>query len=320
MNALRTGLAVIFAGGLLSLPANAQEIPAKKLFGYVLKGSPTKANPYGFYTRGCLGGGEAIPINGPAWQAMRLSRNRNWGHPDLVAYIKNLALSVREKGEWPGLLVGDMSQPRGGPMLTGHRSHQIGLDADIWLTPMPERTLSAKEREDISAVSMVLGKVRLNTKVWTPGHVKLLRRAASHAQVGRIFVHPVIKRALCDATKDEPNRAAWQRKIRPWWGHQYHFHVRLRCPKGSIGCKDQPIVPTGDGCGKNLDDWFKLLTRPPRKVKKPVKKRKPRPPITLARLPAACKTVLEAGRATPLPGLRAASSLQKIPLPQRKPR
>ncbi len=47
------------------------------------------------------------------------------------------------------------AQPRGGPTLSGHASHQTGLDADIWLTPMPNRQLSRKEREDTSAVMMV---------------------------------------------------------------------------------------------------------------------------------------------------------------------
>ena len=35
-------------------------------------------------------------------------------------------------------------------MITGHESHQIGLDADIWLTPMPNRLLTCKEREDLT--------------------------------------------------------------------------------------------------------------------------------------------------------------------------
>ena len=85
---------------------------------------------------------KALPINGETWQVMRLSRNRNWAHPDLVALLERLAAKARKDAGWPGILVGDMSQPRGGPMLTGHASHQVGLDADIWLTPMPNRQLS----------------------------------------------------------------------------------------------------------------------------------------------------------------------------------
>ena len=132
-----------------STSSKKERIPAKKQFGYVVVPAPLKARSIGFYTKGCLAGGVALPINGPSWQAMRLSRNRNWGHPALIKYLKRLAADAQKYDGWPGLLVGDLAQPRGGPMLTGHRSHQVGLDADIWLTPMPNRRLSYREREEI---------------------------------------------------------------------------------------------------------------------------------------------------------------------------
>ncbi len=124
------------------------EIPAKKLFG--AQKTPAlsmAARSFGTYARGCLAGAQALPVDGPAWQVMRLSRNRNWGHPKLIALLERLAGDARENDGWNGLLVGDISQPRGGPMLTGHASHQIGLDADVWLTQMPNRTLTRAERE-----------------------------------------------------------------------------------------------------------------------------------------------------------------------------
>src|SRR5215475_6016150 len=129
--------------------------PAKELFGAAKTPAPMAARSIGFYAKGCLAGAKALPIDGPAWQAMRLSRNRNWGHPELIGVVEKLAVDARQHDGWPGLLVGDISQPRGGPMLTGHASHQVGLDADIWLTPMPDRRLSEKEREDLSATSML---------------------------------------------------------------------------------------------------------------------------------------------------------------------
>ena len=61
----------------------------------------------------------------------------------MVALVKRLAMKAKKDAGWPGILVGDMSQPRGGPMLTGHASHQVGLDADIWLTPMPAASFRA---------------------------------------------------------------------------------------------------------------------------------------------------------------------------------
>ncbi len=117
--------------------------PARELFGRKTKPVPLAARSIGGYAKGCLAGAVALPINGPTWQVMRLSRNRNWGHPLLIAFLERLAQGAKKVG-WNGLLVGDMSQPRGGPMLTGHASHQIGLDADIWLTPMPDHVSHAR--------------------------------------------------------------------------------------------------------------------------------------------------------------------------------
>src|SRR6266478_10013278 len=115
---------------------NDPELGAKELFGRKTSPAPLATHSIGFYDKGCLAGAKALPINGKTWQVMRLSRNRNWAHPDLVQLLERLASQAPKTG-WRGLLVGDMSQPRGGPMRTGHASHQVGLDADIWLTPMP---------------------------------------------------------------------------------------------------------------------------------------------------------------------------------------
>src|SRR5690242_13576495 len=138
----------------------------------------------------------APPNSGQTWQAMRLSRNRNWGHPNLVATLERLANQGPKTG-WRGLLVGDMSQPRGGPMRTGHASHQVGLDADIWLTPMPARELTRLEREEMSA-TMVVAEDRkdVDPNVWTPAHAAVIKAAAQDPQVVRIFVNPAIKKAL----------------------------------------------------------------------------------------------------------------------------
>src|SRR5262249_18902617 len=210
--------------------------PAKELFGAVKAPASMKARSIGFYAKGCLAGAAALPIDGVAWQAMRLTRNRNWGHTNLIAIVEKLAIDARERDGWPGLLVGDISQPRGGPMLSGHASHQVGLDADIWLSPMPQRRLSAQEREDLSAVSMLAAdKVSVDQNIWTDAHTRLLRRAASYPTVERIFVHPAIKKALCDAAGHDSDRA-WH-KIRAYWGHDDHFHVRIACPAGSSGCQ-----------------------------------------------------------------------------------
>jgi len=261
--------------------------PAKELFGRKLAPADMQARSIGFYTRGCLAGGVALPINGKTWQVMRLSRNRNWGHPELIAFLERLAEKVPKVSNWPGLLVGDMAQARGGPMLTGHASHQVGLDADIWLTPMPKTPLSREEREEMSA-TMVVAQDRKNVdpKVWTQGHFAVLKAAAEDGKVERIFVNAAIKKALCrEAGKDR----AFLHKVRPWWGHDYHFHVRIGCQPGSPDCKGQDPAGETEGCGKDLDWWFRESVIHPEPPKEPPK---PRPPLTMADLPDACKQVL----------------------------
>src|SRR3954465_14382940 len=144
--------------------------PAKELFARRVKPADLAARSIGFYTHGCLAGGVALPINGKTWQVMRLSRNRNWGHPELIAFLERLANKAPKISDWPGILVGDMSQPRGGPTLPGHASPQVGLDADIWLAPMPQTPLSREEREEMSATMVVApDRKDVDPKVWTHG-------------------------------------------------------------------------------------------------------------------------------------------------------
>src|SRR5438552_339866 len=236
---------------LARLPADA----AKRVFGLATSPAPGPARPIGDYTKGCVAGAVQLPADGPNWQVMRPSRNRAWGHPILVGFLPRLAATLPSVANWPGLLVGDISQPRGGPMLTGHASHQVGLDADIWLTPMPDRRLTDQEREDLSATSMLAPDgVSVDPKMWTDAHVRLLKRAASYASVERIFVHPAIKKALCDATAKDADRT-WLHKMQAYWGHYYHFHVRIACPEGSTNCEHQQPLPNNDGCGKELTNW-----------------------------------------------------------------
>lgn len=286
--ALTTSATLPTAGPALA--ADAALIPAKELFG-AAPGPTAERRPkaVGTYAKGCLAGGAALATDGPGWQVMRLTRNRNWGHPDLLSFLTRLADAAKADG-WPGLLVGDLAQPRGGPMRTGHASHQLGLDADLWLTPMPDRRLTPREREDLAAPSMLrAGTLDADPARFGSRQAALIRRAALFPEVSRIFVHPGIKQALCRATPAGPERAGWLAKVRAWWGHDTHFHVRLRCPPGEPACVGQDPPPAGDGCGAELAWWF---TDEPWRPKDPPLP--PPRPLTLAELPAECRGVLEA--------------------------
>ncbi len=263
---------------------------AKQLFGRVPGASPQRSESFGGYAKGCLAGGAQLPETGPTWQAMRLSRNRNWGHPQLVAYLERLSQKAAQQPGWDGLYIGDMSQPRGGPMLTGHRSHQIGLDADIWMRPANNLGLTRADRENIGSISMQRANGAFVNDQWTRAHHEILKAAAQDPAVARIFVFAGAKVQMCnDATGDR----SWLNKIRPWWGHHYHFHVRLSCPPGAPDCTDQAPPPPGDGCA-DAQEWVNnILNPPPPSPPDPdAPPPQPRRELALADLPAQCTSVL----------------------------
>jgi len=268
------------SAALAQLPADA----AKRLFGLAATPAAGPPDAIGSYTKGCLIGAVQLPADGPNWQVMRPSRNRSWGHPMLIAFIERVAAALSQTNAWPGLLIGDLAQPRGGPMLTGHASHQLGIEGDIWLTPMPQRRLSPEERDEMPATNLVAADgLNIDPKVWDQSYRRLLEYMARQPEVARIFVNAAIKRTLCQEAG--PDRA-WLSRIRPWWGHNYHFHVRLRCPGGDTACENQPPPPPEDGCGKELDWWFtpEALHPPP-----------PSPRVTsppLSAMPRACAALV----------------------------
>ncbi len=246
----------------------------------------------GTYSLGCLIGAEALEQDGYGWQTMRPSRNRFYAHPQMKAFLTRLAKTVKDDLK-SILIIGDLGLPKGGPFSSGHRSHQVGLDADLWFHTPPaakKRSLSNVEREQISAVNMVDHRKKQPSKHWNSRYHKyLLRAAAQQNEVDRIFVNPVIKRELCRTDKG----AEWLGKIRPWNGHDYHFHVRLKCPAGDKSCTQpegyEPIK--GDGCDDTLEWWFRKPTKAEIeewKIKEAEMKKKPKP-----KLPPRCLKLLD---------------------------
>jgi penicillin-insensitive murein endopeptidase len=241
------------------------------------------AESIGTYNGGCLSGAVSLPSEGMGYQIMRLSRKRYYGHPDLIQFIGKLGQSavMQKLGV---LLVGDLGQPRGGPTLSGHRSHQTGLDVDIWFLLSPQaasRTLAFNERENWGAPSVLAGgSDMINYSRWSQANEKILEAAAQMPEVDRIFVNPSVKRELCTRKTSHD----WLRKIRPWWKHDDHFHVRLKCPQNNRHCQGQEPLPAGDGCDAGLAWWFSAEAKAPA-----AKKTEPaKPPL----LPVLCDSVL----------------------------
>ncbi len=199
----------------------------------------------GSSSAGCLAGAQALSEKTESYILMRPSRERVWGHPVLLSFLQDMALKTNcDLASL--LLIGDMAQPRGGRLPGSHLSHQSGLDVDLWYE-LPESLDATFSREEFSARSLVK-----EANLWSDKHENFLRLIAEDARVERVFVNPELKKKLCQKFKG----AKWLRPLRPWWGHDDHLHVRLQCPANDSLCEKGPILPEGDGCGKELAWWF----------------------------------------------------------------
>jgi penicillin-insensitive murein endopeptidase len=229
---------------------------------------------------------------------MRTSRNRFWGNPRTIDYLERLSLRAHNDG-WNATLIGDMGMARGGPMPTGHASHQIGLDVDLWLTPGPDRELTMEERETMDAPSVLkIDTNQLDPNVWTQAHATFVRDAAQDPEVARIFVTPAIKQYLCDRKDKQGADTEWLRKLRPCHtgvceGHDDHIHVRLTCPPGDKACQNQAAPDSGDSCGSEVKEALQEVAKDPPYTSHPTPST-PNSPVALSRLPKACMRVLNA--------------------------
>lgn len=238
-------------------------------------GSPSSI---GGYSNGCLIGGQPLTLKGEGYQVIRSVKNRFYGNPELLQFLQRLAKNSKASG-LPPILIGDMSMPAGGRFLTGHASHQMGLDADIWLRFGPMDDATARNPAGLATVMVNHAQKRVDERVWTPQQATLIKLAAQDSKVDRIFVNPAIKVKLCQTAGSD---RGWLQKVRPWYGHDSHMHVRLGCPPNSPLCERQAPIPAGDGCGAELYSWFE----PPKPAQTPAK------PKVIPSPPAPCQAIL----------------------------
>lgn len=239
------------------------------------------AEIFGGYANGCIRGAQEL-TSGTNYQVQEWGQGRNYGHPELISYIQRLANRL-EKINLPNLLIGDLSKRYGGPFGQGsaHGSHNTGLDVDIsfdFATPRKSKYELSHPQE-----IYIVNKKQEPTKFFDERRAKLIYLAATDPRVERIFVAPGIKRSLCKVFKG--NDRSWLSKLRPWFGHRAHMHVRLKCPQDSPECISQAPVPAGDGCGAELASWFEP-PKPTSGSSNPVPKKK-------KILPYQCQAVLK---------------------------
>ncbi|ADP13164.1 penicillin-insensitive murein endopeptidase [Erwinia sp. Ejp617] len=233
----------------------------------------------GGFANGCIIGAQPLPLDAPGYQVMRNDQRRFFGHPDLIAFILRLSNRTHQLGLGE-VLIGDIGMAAGGRFSSGHASHQSGLDVDIWLQ-LPKQRWTRQMLLKPQPLDLVTADGKnVVARHWQPEIDSLIKLAAQDSDVTRIFVNPAIKQQLCTGAGSD---RAWLRKVRPWFQHRAHMHVRLRCPAGSLQCEDQPAPPPGDGCGAELQSWF----APPKPGSTPSVKREPPP------LPPGCQALLD---------------------------
>lgn len=202
----------------------------------------------GSYNAGCLSGAKTLSLHTKGLIQMRPSREKYYGHSRLLVFLKDLGENFYNNQN-KLLLIGDLSQPRGGPTINGHASHQTGLDVDIWFDFVSKRSeLTYMDLEHLPAAKYASAN---ELKNWNKDHEQLLLLVVMDERVDRVFVTPPIKKFFCQTGLEEK----YLKKIRPWWGHKDHVHVRLSCSSKDVSCHSQDEIESTD-CGENLDWWF----------------------------------------------------------------
>ena len=276
-------LAIVLIGMLLGVPVRAASWSDPAL-------APTAgpARVIGAPWNGCLAGAKSLPWDGPGFALLRPAEHRYFGHRETVEFVERLGRKAHAAG-LPIFYVGDMAQPRGGPMSSSHISHETGVDVDIWFALDAVPRLPVVARQTLEPPSMVVAdQSAIDPTQFGPRQVTLLRLAASDPAVDRIFVNPVIKEALCKGYGGAGlGDRTWLGRVHSWYGHEAHFHVRLKCPAGSPLCVEQAPVPPGDGCDPAIFAWWaQELSKP--------KPATPVPPPARPPLPAACSALAPA--------------------------
>ncbi|WP_019613871.1 penicillin-insensitive murein endopeptidase [Psychromonas ossibalaenae] len=250
----KTSISTLLLKSVMLMILGITEIPAASWHEF---NSPYPHPPeaIGFYNNGCLSGAQALPLQGEGFQVIRASRHRYYGHPDLIEFITEFAADIKSSSGHD-LLIADMSMPRGGRFISGHASHQIGLDVDVWFQQtggsLPPQQLETPQALDLTDP----GSFTVSSN-WRNEHAAMIQLAAADKRVARIFVNPIIKQQLCQMSWQDDS---WLSKVRPWWGHTFHMHVRLTCPKDSKLCRNQKVPAQGSGC--NEISWWKSQPKP----------------------------------------------------------
>ena len=204
----------------------------------------------GFYTKGKIIHPTELSATGPGFQRLFLPRDRGWASSGLVGLLLGAAERIHTDFPDSGLLqVGDASAQTGGT-ISGHASHQNGLDVDLAFL---RTDLEVQDPAGTNGFleDFLQSDGTLSPLLDLPRNYALVRWWADTGVLNRIFVDAKIKTAFCTMAAAEGlalEEQEFLRRLRPWPHHSDHLHVRIQCPVDSPKCIAQDEPPEGSGC------------------------------------------------------------------------
>ncbi len=208
----------------------------------------------GFFTNGSIQDSVTISNEGPGFVKIFRLRERGYGTASLIRMLELAAAGWRR--EFPigdRIQIGDSGDHNGG-YISGHGSHQNGLDVDIAYLNRShvERDPNTNGPGGYMEQFVSGGKVTANFDI--ARNWGLMKHLVAQGNVGRIFVDSVIKKTFCsqaaalDPALPAARRTEVLRRLRPYQNHADHLHLRLKCPPNHPKCVEQSEPPSGSGC------------------------------------------------------------------------
>jgi penicillin-insensitive murein endopeptidase len=266
---------------------------ARDFFGSEARGSADAPEVIGFYSNGCVAGAQALPETGPTWQAMRLSRNRNWGHPELDRLCHGPQPAGRRHHIVERPLRGRHEPAARRPDAnSSHVSHQNGLDVDIWMLPARDLNLSVEARESLSSISMRSQRgawIRQLDRGSRAGAAPCRQRPTGRAHLRR---H---RRSRSGFAGTRPGTVTTSTGSGPSAATITISTCGSPVLPGRATCEEQEPPEPGDGCAE-AEARREAILNPPPPVPDDGVRPPPGPPrgnrVTLGQVPRQCLTLL----------------------------
>lgn len=198
--------------------------------------------------------------NGSFFKLLAPAKKRFYGTFEMGSLLKFLGEFVRSKLKNSGLVVGDVSQEKGGAIYSlnpktkkyelAHSGHEAGMDADV----------AYMVAKNSLIFNSVLGKEagKLDPDFLIKDQWELFKVGYQTGLVDITFLDEKIKGALCkmalqnneiSSYKDEKSFAGQVlSRLIPWPGHHHHFHLRMKCSKNQPRCRQTIYGYKGTGC------------------------------------------------------------------------